>query len=301
MSRPVAYLQYFARTSFGGLRASPVTTSVCVITIAVVLVLIGVFQLLLGNMEGLLDRFGDELRITAYLEAGLPEADRRALAKLVTTVEGVDMVLAVSEDEALARFRESVGAHSGLLDALDENPLPASLEITLTESQRSPDGLRVVVEAIDGLPGITDLAYGQEWVEGYARTLALVRGLGIALGCVLGLAALLIVANTIRLAVYARRDELEILTLVGAGRVFRATPFLAEGLVQGVAGGLVALAVLYAFFRLLMPGLEHGLVLLTGFAAPHFLVTRDAVTLVSTGALLGLMGSLFALVQGGQE
>ncbi len=301
MSRLAADLHYVVRTSLRGLRASSVTTAVSVGTIAVALVLVGAFALLVANMEGLLDRFGDDLRVTAYLEEGVSEDERGELAALASTVEGVLEVQSISSAQALARFREGVGARTGLLEALDENPLPASLEITLVEERRSPDGMRVVVEALDGLPGVAELAYGQEWVEGYARSVALLRNLGLGLGCVLGLATLLIVTNTIRLAVYARRDELEILSLVGAGRGFVATPFLLEGALVGGLGGLVALAILLALFRLLLPSLEEGLALLVGFASPRFFRFGEALSLVNGGVGLGLVGSALALVRGHRD
>jgi len=291
-------LRYFVRTSLRGLRASPVPTVISALTIAVALVLSGAFVLLLQNMEGLLDRVGDEMQVTAYLQEGLDPGERESLAARVRTVEGVAEVTLVSEAEALERFRSGVGAGSELLEALEHNPLPASLEIRLAPHRRHAEGLRVVVQALDGLPGIAELAYGQEWVEGYARFVGLVRGAGMGAGVLLGLATLLIVANTIRLAVYARRDELEILSLVGASRPFVATPFLLEGALLGTAGGLLALCVLFGLYRFALPGIESGLQLFLGFAAPSFFSATGSAGLVGAGALLGLLGSAAALVRG---
>jgi cell division transport system permease protein len=285
---------YFARTSLRGLRSSPVTTAVAVVTIGVSLVLVGAFQLLLSNMEELLDEFGNDLQVTAYLEDGVTEAERRELVATLETVEGVAGVRAVSKQEALERFRRSVGQGAALIEGLDENPLPASLEISLVPERRSPEGLRVAVESIDGLPGIADLASGQDWVEGYLRAVALVRGTGIGLGVILALATLLIVTNTIRLAVYARRDELGILSLVGASRAFMNTPFLIEGAAQGAVGGALALLLLYAIFRLVLPGFEFGLEVVLG-AAPRFFSPAEMGALVCLGAGLGLVGSVAAV------
>ncbi len=301
MRRVLVQLNYFVRTSLRGLRSSPVTSAAAVATIGVSLVLVGTFALLLWNMEGLLNRFGDALFVTAYLEDGLPVEDRKALVELVATVEGVERVRVVSQREALERFQASVGRGSALLEGLAENPLPASLEITLLAERRSTEGLRVVVESVDGLPGISELASGQDWVEGYLRAVALVRAVGMGLGLILALATVLIVANTIRLAVLARRDEIEILTLVGASRVFVATPFLIEGLVQGAAGGVAAVAVLLGLFRLVLPGFEFGLEFLLGGVAPRFFSVAEAAALVGGGAGLGLFGSAAGLTGGWKE
>lgn len=294
MRRLAVRLFYFGRTAVRGLRSSPVTTAVAVVTIGVSLVLVGAFQLLLRNMEELLDDFGDDLHVTAYLEDGLGAGEQRKLEKLILTVEGVERVRAVSKADAWERFRTGVGGGAALLEGLEENPLPASLEIVLVPERRSPEGLRIVAESIEGLPGIADLASGQDWVEGYLRAIALVRGTGIGLGVILALATLLIVTNTIRLAVFARRDELEILWLVGASRSFMNTPFLLEGLVQGAVGGTVAVALLYGIFRLVLPGFEFGLELVLG-AVPRFFTLAEALVLVAEGAGLGLVGSVAAV------
>ncbi len=298
MTRIAARGVYFARTALRGLRASPVTSAVAIATIGICLVMAGAFALLLQNMEALLESFDDDLQVTAYLEEGLGEAPRRELERLVTTVEGVEGFRLVTKEEALVRFRAGVGRGSGLLEGLGENPLPASLEIRLVPERRNPEGLRMVVESIDGLPGIAGIASGQDWVEGYLRAVALVRGVGLGLGLILALATLLIIANTIRLAVFARRDELEILSLVGASRAFVSTPFLLEGLLQGAAGGAVALAILYFVFRMVLPGFEFGLELVLGGVAPRFFTVSEWLVLVGGGATLGLAGSATALAGG---
>ncbi len=298
MRRTLLRLGYFVRTAIAGLRASPVTTAVAVITIGVSLVLVGAFALLLANMEELLGRFGDDLQVTVYLEEGLGAEQIVELVRIAQTVEGVQAARVVSKAEALERFRAGVGQGSALLEGLGENPLPASLELTLAPEQRSPAGMARVVGSLEGLAGVSELASGQDWVEGYLRALALLRGIGWGLGMILALATLLIVANTIRLTVFARRDELEILALVGASRAFVNTPFLLEGLLQGAVAGALALTLLYALFRLVLPGFEFGLALLLGGVAPRFFEPHEMASLVAGGAALGLVGSAAALAGG---
>jgi cell division transport system permease protein len=248
-------------------------------------------------MERLLDRFGEDIVVSAYLKLGLPEEEQRALAERVRSAPGVESVRLVTQEEAMQRFREGSAGQAFLLEGLDQNPLPASLEITLVPESRSSEGLAILIAALDGLRGIDEFGYGTEWVEGYARAMTLIRGIGIGIGVVLALATLLIVSNTIRLAVYARRDEIEILRLVGAGRSFVSIPFLVEGFIQGSLGGILAVTLLYGFFRILLPGLEGGLEFLLGFAKPEFLGTGGALGLIAAGATLGTLGSGLALVE----
>jgi cell division transport system permease protein len=256
---------------------------------------VGTFVLLVENMEGLLERFGNELQVVAYLEADLPEEEQRAIAARAATIEGVAGVELVTSSQALERFRAGSGG-ADLLAGLDENPLPASLEIQLDPTSRTELGIGIVASALDGLPGVDELSHGQSWVEGYARAAALMRTVSVVLGSALSVAALLIVANTMRLAVYARQDELEILSLVGAGRIFQRAPFLIEGAVQGTLGGLLALVLLYVAFRSLLPQLEYGLALVLGQATPRFFEVREALALVAAGSGLGILGSGLAVV-----
>jgi cell division transport system permease protein len=295
MSRLASRVACFGRTALRGIASSPVTSGVAVATIGVALVLVGAFALLVSNMQALLDEFGGSLHVTAFLEEGLREAEQRDLAVVAGTVEGVESVRLVSKAEALERFRRGVGRGAALLEGLEDNPLPASLEITLSPTWHSAEGLEVVARSLDGIPGIADLASGQAWVEGYLRAVALIRGVGFGLGGILALATLLIVANTIRLAVLSRRDELEILSLVGASRAFINTPFLIEGLLQGAVGGVLAAALLYALFRLVLPGFEFGLELVLGGLAPRFFTLSEVLGLIASGATLGLIGSGAAL------
>lgn len=281
--------------AFRGVRQASTTSLLAVLTIGVVLVLIGSASLLVENMTGILDEYGAELQLTAYLDESLDSAELASLAERVGAAPGVESVEVVTKDEALERF-ERIAGSSELLAGLEENPLPASLEIHLLPEARTAEAMTILREALDGLPGIDDLAHGQEWVEGYARALSLVRGGSLGIGLVLGLAALLIVANTIRLAFYSRQDELDILALVGASRTFVRVPFLLEGTLQGLLGGVVALTIIYGAYELILPQVRFGLELVVGRAELRFFSKGEALQLIGAGAGLGLLGSITALV-----
>ena len=293
-----ARLRYFGRTAWVGLRAGAVTGAVGIVTITVSLLLVGAFALLVSNMEGLIDRFGSQVRITAYLTEASTEEAQHALRDALAEREDVESAEWVSKEAALARFRERVGAQSELLEGLEANPLPASLEIALAPAHQTPVGLERLAVDLAGEEVVEEVTHGHAWVEGYARAVSLLRAGGVVVGGVLVLAALLIVTNTIRLAVYARRDELDILLLVGATRGFIAIPFLLEGLVQGLAGGLLALALLYATYLGVGAELQEALAFLLGNAPPRFLEPGGSLLLVGCGAALGLVGSLVAVFQG---
>lgn len=297
MNRGLILISIAFANALRGIRSASTTSSLAVLTIAIVLVLVGSASLLVENMAGLLDEFGAELQLTAYLEPSMTEEELHLLAESVAAAPGVDHVDIVTRAEALARF-EKIAGGSELLAGLDENPLPASLEIHLRPEARTAEALEILRSSLDGLPGIEELAQGQEWIEGYSRVVALARSGAFAISIVLGMAALLIVANTIRLAVYARRDELEILALVGASRAFVRVPFVLEGTIQGLLGGLLALCVIYGAYVLFLPQISFGLELVLGQAELRFFTTSEAIRLVASGGGLGLLGSITALVGG---
>lgn len=295
MSRVLVLIAIALSNAVRGIRRASTTSALAVFTIAVVLVLVGSAALLVRNMGGLLDDMGSDLQLTAYLEEGLPEDEQRLLAERVAAAPGVERVDIVTKKEALERFERIAGGPQ-LLAGLETNPLPASLEIHLLPEARTAQAIRVLEVALDGLPGIGDLAQGQDWIEGYSRAVSLVRSGATGISLVLGFAALLIVANTIRLAVYARRDELDILALVGASRTFVRVPFILEGTLQGLLGGLIALVLVSGAYEFLLPQLHYGLDLIMGRAELRFFSTSEAIELVATGAGLGLLGSITALV-----
>jgi cell division transport system permease protein len=280
-----------------GIRSASTTSSLAVLTITIVLVLIGSASLLVQNMTGILEEFGAELQLTAYLDSSTTEEDQRDLAQSVAAAPGVDRVEIITKREALERFERIAGGPE-LLAGLDENPLPASLEIHLRPEARTAEAIAILESSLDGLPGIDELAQGQEWIEGYSRAVALVGAGALGISIILGMAALLIVANTIRLAVYTRRDELEILALVGASRTFVRVPFLLEGTLQGLLGGFIALLLVYGAYELFLPQIRFGLELVVGRADLRFFTTAESIRLIASGGGLGLLGSITALIGG---
>src|SRR5207248_8254283 len=188
-------------------------------------------------------------------------------------------------NQALSRLRVDLGDLSGSLEGLSQNPLPPSLEVTPREPL-PPVGLRVLAAQLSQLPGVQEVEFGREWLD---KLEALGRGLRAfaagALVVVLG-AALLVVANTIRLAVYARRDEIEIMKLVGATDGYVRAPFLMEGALQGVLGAGVGVGAVLAAQHLLLPHASQAFAAAAGVGAPH-LLPAHAAALLAAGALVG--------------
>jgi cell division transport system permease protein len=289
-------LVHFVRAALRGLLGSPLTSSVSVATIALAVIPLGGLLIVTGNMSAFLDREAGQHRVTAFLSTSLTPDAEQVLARRAARIPRTTRVELVTREAALERFRKRLGG-SALLDALDENPLPASLEVTLAPGGQPDATARDVASALRRLDGIDQVVGGEPWVEGYARALALVRSAGIGLGAVLAFATLLIVANTIRLAVYARRDEIEILTLVGASRTFLRVPFLIEGAIQGGLGAVIGLALLYGLYAVAVPQLGDALALFLGWSNPSFLSPERIAVLLGAGIAFGLVGAAVAVAR----
>jgi cell division transport system permease protein len=221
--------------------------------------------------------------------AGLAEITRR-----VEALDGVQRVRYIGKAEALRSLRQSLGAQGSVVDQLPRNPLPASLEVTPAEGSTTPEATRALTARLAALPEAEEVQGGAEWVEGLARWQHLFQVVGLAVGAVLALAAILTVTTATTLVLHARRAETEIMRLVGASEAVIRLPQLLQGMVQGLLGAVVALALLEAAFAVGAPRLEPLLQLTLGLARAVFLSLPQILLLIAGGAFLGALGGLLA-------
>jgi cell division transport system permease protein len=242
----------------------------------------------------LLTSWGAQDDITLYLDPQTTEPQALALSQQIQARGDLE-VRYIDPAAALRRLRSDLGELASALDGLTRNPLPSSLEIKPRKPLAVPE-VRVLAAELGQLGGVRDVEYGREWLD---KLEALGRGLRAfgagALLAVIG-AALLVVANTIRLAVYARRDEIEIMKLVGATDRYVRAPFLMEGALQGLLGAAIAVGAVFAAQQWLLPRATQAFVYATGIGPPHLLPLHAAALLVG-GALVGLVGSWIAVAR----
>jgi cell division transport system permease protein len=196
-----------------------------------------------------------------------------------------------SKDEALKALEERLQGRQGLLRGLPRNPLPASLEIQLKPGYQNSLGAQRVVEKLRGVPEVEDWQFGSEWVEGFSAFVVLLQNLGLGLGGLLLLATIFVISNTIRLNIFARREEIEIMHSVGATGLFIRTPFYIEGVLQGILGSGLALLMLFVFFQLFLTKVYNPLKELLGNFPLHFLTAEQSAAVALGGLALGLLGT----------
>jgi cell division transport system permease protein len=286
---------YFLKRAVLNMRQSPVLSLASIGTVAIALALLAFFAIAVLNVQQLTASWGEHLTVVAYLEE-VPE--QKIVNKWIKDLEvypEVSKVAYVTRQAALERFSKRLGEDADLLEGLGPEVLPASLEITLADEWRNQSSLAVVVERLHKDQRFSDLQYGQGWLEKLEAFLLLLRMAGFALGGFLVFAALVIVANTIKLTLYARQDELEAMAMVGGTSLFIKLPYLVEGAVQGFLGGLTALVLSFLVFQVILQKTLGSLLLITGIDNVHFLPPAWQLLLVFGGGFIGLMGSLFAL------
>jgi cell division transport system permease protein len=284
-----------AHRALRNMRQSPFLCAAAIGTVAVALAILAFFALVVLNVQKLTGHWSKEVQVVAYLDA-LPE-DRQLQGWIeeIRHLPEVAEVTLVSREEAFDRFRKRLAGDADLLDGLDPDILPASLEIALHESSRTRQGVEAVVVRLKQNKALSDVRYGQEWLERFESFLTLLRLAGGILGGFLIFAALFIVSNTIKLTLYARRDELEIMTLVGGTPLFIKMPFLLEGALQGAIGGILALGGAYMLFLFFVRRGLSALLPLTGLEGIAFLPSSWQLLVIAAGTLLGFVGSLISL------
>jgi cell division transport system permease protein len=252
-------------------------------------------MMLQENLQHFLTGLGDQIQINAYLEKGLGASDVQSLQGRIKTFPEVARARHISQEQAWLDFRAALGAQSSLLDGLPRDVLPPSFEIWLKPAYRDGPVVEDLANRLKKEKGITAVEYPQEWVDRLSLIVLAVQWTQWLLGGVLFMATFFIAGSMVKLAILARKDEIEIMQLVGAPEELIQAPFLFEGMIHGLAGALFAVACLWSLFQFMRRQVA-GSVGLFGAAAPlQFLDLQSTVLLLAIGWLLGAAGSLFAL------
>ncbi len=260
-------------------------TAISVLIMGLSLLILVIFLLVTLNIAVMIDRASEELRVYVYLEEGVGRDESREIQLRLLGMTGVDEVVFVSRDEALAQFREALGEESDLLDALDRNPLPDAYRLKMKQGTMRSEVLERMSRDIMEWQGVEEVRYGRRWFE---RGEKLVRGFyvaDLALGIIIFLSVVFVISNTVRLILLYRRRTVDIMKLVGAPNAYIQVPIIVEGALQGAAAALIALGLSWIVFLLAnryFPGLS-------------FFGIQAVIVFTLFCALLGAVGSYAAM------
>jgi cell division transport system permease protein len=294
-------LRYFAREALLNLLRSWRVSLLAVATIAVSLALGGAFLVASRNLAGSVESWRGQMRVVVYLKVGTPAADLERLAAAARAAPWVAAVEPVPAAVARQRFRDAFPSLADLLQGGaggaggvggEGEPLPASLELALRRGQAEASGLDAWLDAWRHRPEVAMVDDDRDWLGQVETAVAVVRAVGLVLGGILLGAAIFTISSIIRLTAYLHHEEIAIMRLVGATEFFIRGPFYVEGLIQGLLGGGLASAGLYAGYSLIH---ARSRSLLTSVLADRFLSARQLGLLLLLGALAGLIGAVASL------
>jgi cell division transport system permease protein len=287
--------RYIVEDALTNIRRSGWGGVASIATIAVSFVIVGIFLIITGNLGALVADWKDQFQVTVFLEDGITAEQLALLRKRVQSERAVRGMTYTSKAEALQQFKRELQGRESLLEGLGENPIPASLQLRVHEASQTPEALKQLTASLGRLEGVEDVMYGQEWVDRVNAAIQVLRLLGLSVGLALGLASLLIVSNTIRLAVYARAEEIEVMRLVGASRLHIRAPFVLEGMIQGTLGAGLALLLLFGAYRATLWQIQVTPGQIFGMGVGSFLEPHWAVVIVLAGAGVGAFGSVISV------
>lgn len=274
-------------------RAGRVAVS-AVVLIGISLVALGGFWLLSSNLGRAVAEWRERVRIVVYLKREPEPAEVPALLQRVQDAGSIASAVYVGKADALQSLRRALGKDATVLEQLPSNPLPTSIEVTPTHQAATPDGTRALIARLGALPEVEEVAGGLEWVERLAHWQRLLELIGLGVGALLGVAAILTVTTATTLVLHARRQETEIMRLVGAAEILVRLPLLLQGMLQGLLGAVVALLALKATHSLVAPHLDPLLNVTIGLPTLNFLSIPSLAMLILAGTLLGGVGGWLA-------
>jgi len=266
-------------------RRAPLLSALSVTTIAFSLFVFGLFGLVAVNIRRTMSSVAERVEVVAYLKRGTPIEAITTASKDIEAFPEVDSVEHVTEAEALARARRELREFQDIFQDLEANPLPASLDVRLKPGFRDAAHAAVVADRLRTFSFVDEVRYGQDWVEKLDRMRTIAGAVGLVIGGAFALVAVIIIGTTIRMAVLQRSREIAVMRLVGATDGFIRLPFLLEGVLKGVLGGLAALGLSWAAWMAIDRYLLRA----------DFFTSTQALLGIAAGGLIGLFGSLVSV------
>ncbi len=229
---------------------------VTVVTVALTILIAGSIGIFILNIGHLLDTWKQGIRITAYLDGTSSKEAHVAMEKEIRGIAGVDAVTFLSKEDALEKLKGDMSRQSSIFEHLEENPLPDAFEVQITADTHAWERIEALARRMESIEGIADVEFGQHWIRRFVHIFTLFTLSAYAMVGLLVLASMFIVGNTVRLIYYGRREEVEIMRLVGATNAFILTPFYIQSTLQGLLGGVVGIGAAYSLFSLLVSTVE---------------------------------------------
>jgi cell division transport system permease protein len=264
-------------------------------TISLSILIVSTFILFFINTSDMMNFWKKGLRIMVYVKPEVKPSEMPEVGRQIKSLEGVQDIRFISKEAALRQLKSQMKRQASLFENLDKNPLPDAFETQLDTKFQRWEKLEVLATQIEALDAVQEVEYGQQWLGRFSQVFNLFTLTGYTMCGIFFMAAVFIVANTIRLVIYSRRDEIEIMRLVGAAEHFIKIPFYLQGLMQGAAGAIIGLAVLFAAYAYMASHIEPGS--FSGLFSIRFLSPLMVGIMILLSMLVGWFGSYISLKQ----
>lgn len=281
--------RYTLKESYSGFQRAKLSSIISVFTIAISLLLLGVFAILTINASRFIEALRNKVELEVFLQEPLTRQEIAELQKQVTALEGVSTLTYISKDDAARIFKQEFG--EDINKVLDFNPLPPSFTLSLKDGYKTSVKVEELHKRILAIKGIDNVVYRKALLELIDNRTESLHNLTLGLGVLVSLSAIFLVSNTIRLAIYAKRRLIRTMELVGATAGFIRLPFLIEGFMQGLLGGICASGVLYVLLEYAAPFVSLD------FAAYIRMEPAFYTVVILTGVVLGLLGSIISIIR----
>ena len=269
--------------------------TVTILTIAFSILIVSSFSLFIMNTNALLESWKKTVRVMIYLKPSTAPKAFKSIETKIKALDGIEKVIFIPRAHALKQLKSQMQRHASLLDRLERNPLPDAFEVRMVADDRSLENVEKLARNLERLVAVDEVEYGQKWLGRFSQVIKLFSLVGYILGGMFLMAAIFFVANTVRLVIYSRRDEIEIMRLVGAESRFIKAPLYIQGLIQGFFGGVLGLAGLLAAYLAVSAQVQQGFG--AGAFELRFLPVSAYAGIILASMLVGWLGCFLSLKQ----
>jgi len=281
---------FYFREALLSFRRSALMSMATILSITTILIIVGMFLLISINSSLFLKNLESQLEIVVYLEDNISKAELNNLKSNITSIDGIKEVKFVSKEEAYQNLLKNLGEQKDILSAIEKNPLPASFEIQV----KDPKVIEQIANRIAEFKKVEEVEYGQEIAEKLLNFTYIFRRAGMLILALLIFASILIISSIIKITVYARRNEIEIMSLAGATSWFIKWPFIIEGFLQGFISAIFSILILYNFY-IFAVNKVHQVIPFLPLVMGNIDLLPIGLVIVLLGSLVGILGSMFSV------
>jgi cell division transport system permease protein len=293
--RFISNLFYYLGEAVANILSSKMINILAVGTIAISLFILGIFFLVSTNLSGVINEWGEKVQVNIYLKNTITQNNFLFLRDRIESSPEVESYRYISQQDALKEFRDLFGKYETFSDKLEEDVFPASFEIKIKSEFRTSDKIEKFTKRFENITGIEEIQYDRDWIMRLNTIINLIRLLAVTIGGILVLAAISTTSNVIKITILSRKDEIEVMRLVGASNSFIKGPFFFEGMIHGLVAGGVAVGLLFTLYKMAKSYIASSSGIFFTYIDFKFLETPEIVLFIIGGTLVGILGSLLSL------